>query len=71
MHCFCPDDECPAKGTMNLFPCHEAPIVVSLPHFYNADPEVSAKIESGLEPDKEKHMIYVDLEIVSIFDIFD
>lgn len=35
------------------------------PHFYNGDPSLLEKVESGLEPDKEKHEIRVDFEIVS------
>lgn len=64
LHCFCTDGECPLKGTMDLYPCVGTPLLASMPHFYNADPSLLDKIESGLSPDKSKHEIYMDMETV-------
>nr|QGW45469.1 sensory neuron membrane protein 1c [Bradysia odoriphaga] len=65
MHCYCSDDKCPLKGTLDLFPCTEGPIVASMPHFFNGDPALLEKIDSGLVPDKDKHAIFLDFEIIS------
>lgn len=64
--CFCrdPPDECPPKGTFDLFKCVGSPMFGSLPHFYLSDPALLEKIESGLSPDKEKHGIYMHFELV-------
>lgn len=67
MHCFCDDGECPVKGTMNLFPCVGVPLVASMPHFWNGDESLFEKIESGIEPDKDKHEIFVNFEVVNIY----
>lgn len=64
-HCYCTDGECPAKGTMDLFPCMGTPLVASMPHFLNADPKLAEAIKSGMEPDREKHIIYIDMETIS------
>ncbi|XP_037942188.1 sensory neuron membrane protein 1-like [Teleopsis dalmanni] len=65
-HCFCnkyPDD-CPAKGTMDLWRCNETPMIASLPHFLYADSKLLAGVD-GLEPQEQKHSIFVDFEIIS------
>lgn len=66
--CFCrEEDQCPVKGTMDLFPCVGAPITVSMPHFYNADPSLAAKIADGvMRPNKKAHQIFLKIEMVSI-----
>lgn len=64
LHCFCDDGECPVKGTMNLFPCVGVPLVASMPHFWKGDDSLFEKIASGINPEKAKHEIYVDLELV-------
>lgn len=64
-HCYCTDDVCPAKGTMDLFPCMGTPLVASMPHFLNADPKFLESIASGLAPDRSKHIIYIDMETIS------
>lgn len=42
-----------------------APIVVSFPHFYQADPKYINAVE-GLNPNKEEHETYLDLQPVWI-----
>lgn len=66
--CFCrdPPDECPPKGTFDLFRCVGAPMIGSLPHFYNCDPKLVENFAGGIQPNKEKHDIYMHFEIVSI-----
>lgn len=64
--CYCRDapDFCPLFGTIDLKPCVGAPLVASLPHFYDADP-VLLKGVDGLSPDVEKHGTEIDFELVS------
>ena len=69
--CYCLAEEnfeCFKSGVLNLAPCKRtdslpqgAPIAVSFPHFYQADPSFLAAIESGLNPEKDKHQFYVDI----------
>lgn len=49
---------------MDLFPCVGVPLVASMPHFWNGDDSLFEKIESGLYPDKDKHEIFVNFEVV-------
>lgn len=48
--------------TLICFP-QGAPIVVSFPHFYQADPAYINAID-GLNPNKEEHETYLDLQPV-------
>lgn len=66
---------------INLFPCclysptlinpcwsrvpPGAPIVVSFPHFYQADPKYINAVD-GLSPNKEDHETYLDLQPVRL-----
>ena len=69
--CYCLAEEnfeCFKSGVLNLAPCKKteslpqgAPIAVSFPHFYQADPSFLEAIESGLAPEKDKHQFYVDI----------
>lgn len=47
-----------------MFQCVGAPIVVSMPHFLNADPSMLYKIQSGLNPNASEHAVYIDFETV-------
>jgi len=68
--CYCLKDQgfdCFKSGVLNMEPCKRtpdlpkgAPIALSYPHFYQADPSFLAAV-SGLHPDKEKHQFYVDV----------
>ena len=68
--CYCMKDQgfsCLKSGVINLEPCKRtpalpkgAPIALSNPHFYQADPSFLSAV-SGLSPDKEKHQFYVDV----------
>lgn len=63
--CFCRrPDKCPKMGTIDLMPCVEAPVTVSLPHFLHADPSLLAMVGSGLRPDERKHDFFLNLELV-------
>lgn len=65
LSCYCrKDGKCPKRGTMDLFPCLGAPITLSQPHFYNADPSLLAAIGTGLYPNAKEHEIYVNFELV-------
>ena len=69
--CYCMQDQgfsCFKSGVFNLEPCKAtpdlprgAPIALSYPHFYQADPSYLAAV-SGLVPDKSLHQFYVDIE---------
>ena len=71
--CYCQKDKgfsCFKSGVFNLEPCkatpelpHGAPIALSYPHFYQADPSYLDAVE-GLAPNKSLHQFYVDIEPV-------
>jgi hypothetical protein len=65
--CFCMEDEledCPKGGVIHIKGCKSgAPIMMSTPHFLDADPMYQE--ESGLVPDKELHETIIDIEPVS------
>ena len=59
--------DCYKSGVLNMAPCKTrpdlpkgAPIALSYPHFYQADPSYRNAVE-GLKPDKDKHQFYVDI----------
>ena len=50
--CFCPSpNDCLKKGVYDLFKCAHAPLIISNPHFYNADPFYLRAVE-GVIPNK-------------------
>lgn len=58
LHCLCKDpDNCPVQGTFDLFPCMGAPLVATLPHFYDSNTIVI-------------HSISILIEMYSIFFCF-
>lgn len=61
--CFCPKNEyCPPKGLQNISPCQfDAPVYLSFPHFYQADPSLLSQVV-GLEPDQKKHESYFKIQ---------
>ena len=67
--CYClendPDKKfkCFKSGVMYMEPCKrdvEAPLALSMPHFYQADPSFREAV-GGLKPEKEKHQFYMDV----------
>jgi len=66
--CYCKDGfRCLRSGAFNMAPCKVkpdlatgAPLALSYPHFYMADPWYLNSVE-GLKPEKEKHEFYVDI----------
>ncbi|XP_034102036.1 sensory neuron membrane protein 1-like [Drosophila albomicans] len=71
--CYCTSypDDCPADGTMDLVRCSGLPMVASLPHFFQAQPELVTQVE-GLWPSKDKHastLIFEQLSgtVLSVF----
>jgi len=68
--CYCLKEEgfsCFKSGVFNMEPCKRtdalplgAPIALSYPHFYQADPSFLEAVE-GLSPNKEEHQFYVDV----------
>lgn len=60
--CYCPDDFTCRAGMMNVGPCKGGkPIIMSTPHFYQGNIEDARKLD-GLNPIKEEHQTYLDLE---------
>ncbi|XP_053938635.1 scavenger receptor class B member 1 isoform X2 [Cuculus canorus] len=55
---FCP---CLQSGIQNVSSCRlNAPMFISHPHFYNADPVLVNAVE-GLKPNKEQHALFLDV----------
>ncbi|KAL4609518.1 scavenger receptor class B member 1 isoform X1 [Arapaima gigas] len=55
---FCP---CRQSGILNVSSCrHKAPVFISHPHFYNADP-ILRKFVIGLNPTEEEHDFFIDI----------
>ncbi|XP_069071481.1 scavenger receptor class B member 1 isoform X2 [Pleurodeles waltl] len=55
---FCP---CVASGVQNVSSCRfNAPVFMSLPHFYSADPVFTQAVE-GLHPSASQHSMFLDL----------
>ncbi|XP_053327984.1 scavenger receptor class B member 1 isoform X2 [Spea bombifrons] len=55
---FCP---CLASGVQNMSSCRfNAPLFLSFPHFYNADPGFAEAVD-GLHPSEELHSLFLDL----------
>ncbi|KAL1502115.1 hypothetical protein ABEB36_007307 [Hypothenemus hampei] len=67
--CFCKEEDinqCKPKGLLDVRGCYYGfPIALSYPHFYDSDPILFDKIESGLNPDPEKHGSYFIIEPAS------
>ncbi|XP_014210895.1 scavenger receptor class B member 1 isoform X2 [Copidosoma floridanum] len=62
--CFCPDDpnSCPPRGLQNISPCqYSAPVYLSFPHFYKADPKLLDAIV-GLNPVPKLHETYFKIQ---------
>lgn len=56
--CYCDGEKCPPKGLQNISPCqYNAPVYLSYPHFYEAEPSLLDGFE-GLKPEKKKHATY-------------
>ncbi|XP_044003767.1 scavenger receptor class B member 1 isoform X3 [Aphidius gifuensis] len=62
--CFCPEDpkSCPPKGLQNISPCqYSAPVYLSFPHFYKANPKLLEGV-SGLQPKQKLHETYFKIQ---------
>ncbi|KAJ8706402.1 hypothetical protein PYW08_011028 [Mythimna loreyi] len=56
--CYYPGEKCPPRGLQNISPCqYNAPVYLSFPHFYDADPNLLTPFD-GLKPNKKKHETY-------------
>lgn len=63
-NCYC-NGECTPSGMINVTMCRfGAPVFISLPHFYKADPSLLDHIE-GLNPNDTQHSFSITLEPVS------
>merc|ERR1712106_283542 len=48
-------------GLLSLQGCQGAPVIMSTPHFLDADPALALAID-GIDPDPVKHITYLNLE---------
>ncbi|XP_073981559.1 sensory neuron membrane protein 1-like isoform X2 [Rhodnius prolixus] len=63
--CFCPTPStCLKKGAFDITKCVGAPIILTLPHFYEADPSYLEEVD-GLHPNKENHQIFLNFEPIT------
>ncbi|KAK3921174.1 Sensory neuron membrane protein 2 [Frankliniella fusca] len=68
-YCFCPqvasgltkNNGCLRRGAMDLSGCQGIPVIVSYPHFFQADELYQNGVE-GLHPNAELHRMQVDIE---------
>ncbi|KAK9507148.1 hypothetical protein O3M35_007061 [Rhynocoris fuscipes] len=68
--CFCPTpDTCLKKGAFDITKCVGAPITLTLPHFYDADPSYLNEVD-GLHPEEDKHQIFIYFEPVCKHNFF-
>ena len=58
--CFTTGKSVPS-GVLNVTSCRNAPVFMSFPHFYGADPYYLNQVE-GMQPKKEDHEFYITLE---------
>lgn len=64
LQCFCrdPPEGCPPAGILDMAPCMEAPLYVSLPHFLTVtDPKIVNGV-GGLTPNDAEHRTQVHFE---------
>ncbi|XP_070615145.1 platelet glycoprotein 4-like [Erythrolamprus reginae] len=69
--CFCNDKNifynCTSSALLDVSGCKKGkPVYISLPHFLEANPRVY-KYVKGLEPNKEEHSIFLDVEPITGF----
>lgn len=58
---YCYKNKCPLKGLGTIAPCYyDIPIVLSNPHFMDADPKINESID-GMQPDPEIHTPYCQI----------
>jgi hypothetical protein len=73
-NCFCGKESadheelplCTPSGTMDITPCTGSSVVISQPHFLNAEKSL-LKFARGLTPNKNKHGTFIAMEPVSNF----
>ncbi|XP_076069936.1 lysosome membrane protein 2-like [Oratosquilla oratoria] len=60
--CYCHDDFTCRASMINISPCKKgSPVIMSTPHFYQGD-TVDIEDKIGLNPTKEEHETYLDIE---------
>lgn len=63
--CYCATTHCQPSGTLNVARCKfDAPVFVSMPHFYLADESYRKNID-GMKPDRTKHEFQLAIEPVT------
>uniref|UniRef100_A0A8D8Z9T4 Sensory neuron membrane protein 1 n=1 Tax=Cacopsylla melanoneura TaxID=428564 RepID=A0A8D8Z9T4_9HEMI len=68
--CWCPKSGCLERGALDMSNCLGVPMIFTSPHFYEGSETYLNRIE-GLNPNKEDHGIYMDMEPITgaIFDV--
>nr|KAG5697775.1 hypothetical protein BaRGS_026732 [Batillaria attramentaria] len=63
---FCtPNDNCLPSGLLNASVCRQnAPIVFSLPHFLDGDPDIRNRV-IGMNPNRAEHQSVIDIEPIT------
>lgn len=65
--CYCVDSDeklCNRNGLLSISACSEgAPIVMSLPHFYQTEPSIIESVD-GMKPGEDLHATFIDIEPV-------
>ena len=68
--CYCVQGfRCFESGVLNMAPCkvtperpNGAPLALSYPHFYQADPSYQQQFQVGIQPDPERHQSFFLIE---------
>lgn len=64
LRCYCRDNtHCPARGSIDLYPCYKFPIAATKPHFLDVDEHISKHV-NGLKPNSSLHAVDLYLEVV-------
>ncbi|KAI5726570.1 hypothetical protein M8J76_004961 [Diaphorina citri] len=62
--CWCPKSGCLDKGALDLSKCVGAPMILTQPHFYDGSEKYLSRVR-GLNPNKQDHGIYMDIEPIT------
>ncbi|KAF4528634.1 hypothetical protein B566_EDAN012782 [Ephemera danica] len=61
-YCWCSENAgCLKEGSVDLYPCQDAAVVLTFPHFYQAARDYQSMVD-GLSPNQQKHETFLDLE---------
>ncbi|KAG5684952.1 hypothetical protein PVAND_014159 [Polypedilum vanderplanki] len=67
MHCYCRQQDpqkCPPKGTVDVYTCMGVPLIISKPHFLDADKKLLTGVK-GLKPSRKDHDNNLQFEMIT------